>query len=366
MRKFLLMIGCLVILLNTACVNQQEPITGVPSSVITTTTPAQQNIHPFSAKADTLVSGDRLTLQQTYIKRNKEFSFSATVENFDTLYFRRGTTGYANGYVAIDNTKIEVYTYTDTQRQVCSAEHGLSITGHLQVTMSVNSREYLTVHIQNDTASYTTEEIPWGVCRGDIVIESQNSKLTNVSANWSAADLTAEIWILGDSYLSTLSNLRWPYHVLSAGYDACLYSGYPGATSSAMIKEWKHLLEYETPQYAVWCLGMNDPDQVDEFNINPSWQTAVKSFIKECETRNITPVLTTIPNTPDRNHVYKNEYVRNSGYRYIDFAAAVNATDKGSSWSDGMLSPDRVHPAAAGAQALAQQVLHDFPEITDP
>ncbi len=364
MRILLLIISCLCILFTTACVdaNSQadEP---VPPIVTTTTTTSPKNNHPFSVQADTMSHGDRLTLQQTYIKRNKEFSFSAAVEAFDTLYFRRGTTGYANGYVAIDNTKIEVYVYTNTPTPAYSVKHGLSITGTLNVTLSVNAQEYLTVHVQNETDSYTADGIPWVACRGEVIVESQNSTLKNISATWSATDLSKDIWILGDSYLSTLSNLSWPQHISSAGYDDCLYTGYPGATSGAMIKEWKLLLDYETPQYAVWCLGMNDMDQIDEFNINPSWLTSVKSFIKECEARNITPILTTIPNTPDRNNVYKNEYVRNSGYRYIDFAAAVNATEKGSPWTAGMLSSDLVHTTEKGAAALAAQFLEDFPEI---
>ena len=66
---------------------------------------------------------------------------------------------------------------------------------------------------------------------------------------------------------------------------------------------------------------------------------------------------------PDRLHSYKNEYVRTSGYRYIDFASAVGANEAGSGWGECMLSADQVHPTAAGAQALAEQVLLDLPGI---
>ena len=63
------------------------------------------------------------------------------------------------------------------------------------------------------------------------------------------------------------------------------------------------------------------------------------------------------------NH-YKNEYVKSSGYRYVDFAKAVGAENAGSQWYNGMLASDKIHPTKTGARALYQQVICDFPEIT--
>ena len=37
---------------------------------------------------------------------------------------------------------------------------------------------------------------------------------------------------------------------------------------------------------------------------------------------------------------FKNEVVKASGYKYIDFASAVGATEQGSPWLAGMLSGD--------------------------
>ena len=70
-----------------------------------------------------------------------------------------------------------------------------------------------------------------------------------------------------------------------------------------------------------------------------------------------------IPNVPDRINTFKNDIVKLSGLRYIDFAKAVNAEVTGASWYNGCLSSDNVHPTIAGAKALASQVLVDFPEI---
>ena len=82
-----------------------------------------------------------------------------------------------------------------------------------------------------------------------------------------------------------------------------------------------------------------------------------------CEEIGCIPILATIPNTPTVTNVYKNLVVKNSGYRYIDFAKAVNAESVNSTWYPNMLSNDNVHPTPLGARVLAMRVLIDFPEI---
>ncbi len=57
----------------------------------------------------------------------------------------------------------------------------------------------------------------------------------------------------------------------------------------------------------------------------------------------------------------KNKFVRESGYRYIDFDEAVS--DGIGNWKSGMLSNDGVHPSKAGAKIMADIFLIDFPEI---
>ena len=47
----------------------------------------------------------------------------------------------------------------------------------------------------------------------------------------------------------------------------------------------------------------------------------------------------------------------------FDFAAGVNATEKGSPWGAGMLSGDKVHPAKPGAKALYDQLKKDLSDI---
>ena len=140
-----------------------------------------------------------------------------------------------------------------------------------------------------------------------------------------------------------------------------MLTGYPGRKSQAGLDDFKQALTHGTPKYAIWCLGMNDGDSGDTVNV--SYLKCVLEFISICEENGITPILATIPSTPTVSNIYKNDWVRKSGYRYIDFARAVGGEELGSSWYEGMLHTDNVHPTESGAKALYAQFIADFPEI---
>ena len=117
---------------------------------------------------------------------------------------------------------------------------------------------------------------------------------------------------------------------------------------------------------------MNEPDTSTE--INSEWKTTLDKVISLCSENGIELILCTIPNVRGgavddtdisnaRNHSFKNEWIRNSGYRYIDFCKAVGADDN-VNWYDGMLSSDGVHPDVLGAEVLASKFIQDCYEIT--
>lgn len=152
------------------------------------------------------------------------------------------------------------------------------------------------------------------------------------------------------------------YYVDQYGYiDNLMIDGFPGEASNGSLIEFKTAIGCGNPRFAVWCSGMNDYSDVGT-TPNPAWQANTEEFIQLCLANNITPVLATIPTTPNKNNEGKNEFVKSSGYRYIDFAKAVGAGASGV-WYAGMLSSDNVHPTETGARALFMQALADFPEI---
>jgi hypothetical protein len=156
-----------------------------------------------------------------------------------------------------------------------------------------------------------------------------------------------------------------------------LLSARGGDNSEEEFAELQKCLNFGTPKYLLWCLGMNDAD-TDLTTVNASWLSYVQQVISFCNSNDIVPVLATIPNTPTRMHEAKNAWVKASGYRYIDFARAVHGesfvqdTDTWygagteNDYLESAATPSgRVHPTPLGAKALATQVLADFPEIME-
>ena len=82
-----------------------------------------------------------------------------------------------------------------------------------------------------------------------------------------------------------------------------------------------------------------------------------------CAANGIELIYGTIPSVPGQSNEKKNEYVRGTGKRYIDFAKAVGASSSGV-WYTGMLDEDNVHPTEAGAIALYHRAIADCPELT--
>ena len=139
-------------------------------------------------------------------------------------------------------------------------------------------------------------------------------------------------------------------------------NGSTGMTSRGAMIFFNALIQYGTPKLAVFATGMNDGS-----GTSTAYLTNRATFLSICEANGITPIFCTVPTVPTVNNEAKNEWVRGSNYRYIDFAGAVGA-DANGNWYAGMLDTGEspaVHPTAKGAKALYTQVLIDLPEIAD-
>ena len=174
--------------------------------------------------------------------------------------------------------------------------------------------------------------------------------LTGVTLAQDSDRFRKPIWFIGDSYTS-MSAARWTYQMVNTfGIDNFLVAGYAGAPSESMEPQLEIMLRFGTPKYLVWCMGMNDQA--------PIWLNWAKQVEMLCRERGITLIYQTIPkNNDNKNEI--NLYIQNSGYRYIDFVAAVM---RNGVWYPDM-DDDGTHPTQLGAKVLAGQILVDFPEI---
>ena len=183
---------------------------------------------------------------------------------------------------------------------------------------------------------------------------SSSITLTNVKLTATSPMFRKPIWVVGDSYVS-MYDARWTYQMVHTyGIDSFLLDGLAGGTSADMYAELVKLLTFGTPRYLVWCLGMND---------GYGWRFKQSAKLVEmlCRDKGIELIYTTIPYPTGSDRKEINDYIKASGYRYIDVYKAVSSDDNGT-WYAGM-NDDGTHPTVAGAKAIAAQVLVDFPEI---
>jgi len=310
-------------------------------------------------KRDYVQDGDIVRLESNAIKKNKTLTLSADILSLGAVELRHGKNIFGASSIIIDATMVTCRHYTTEPKDICAFPHGLTIEGQTRIVASAAKDGTLSLTIAANGYIFSKQEIPWSGTNGSIELESVGTAMENLVLFWDCENYADAIWMFGDSYF-TYYEERWPYYLLKQ-HDGFLLCGFPGAPSAAMYGDFLQALTHGTPKMAVWCLGMNDPDSED--GINASWQSYAERFLRECQERGIVPVLATVPNVPERIHCHKNAYIKKSGHRYIDFASAVGAEEKGSGWHGGMLSSDHVHPAAAGAQAMANQILLDLPEI---
>ena len=327
--------------------------------------------------------GQSVDIDDNSVLNNKHLTFTADLggDLKGTIFAGHGTEGYSAAYLEITENKLRILHDYAGIRVTSDVEHGLNITGFITVNIDVGYG-MATVTVMSRDGMYQFKG-QWAGRFGKVFIKPEGLSLGNVKAVWFSDDYKKDIYMIGDSYFNTADPNRWPHYLIRDGYKNHFMTGYPGMDCARGLFDFKLSLERGTPKFAVWCVGMNNADTKDE--INASYLATTSEFLKICRERGITPILSTIPSTPERYNHKKNEWVRAQGVRYIDFERAVGCTYSGENfcksyvlpdgreaknltgydWYPGMLNKDITHPIILGAQALYMQALIDFPEIME-
>ena len=295
------------------------------------------------------------------IRSNERIVFNADITSFASLEigFAWLHLGYKYNRFVIDDTNLTVYGYTGAQTV---HQHGLTFVNNIQVIIESNEMRTCKISIISNGSMYTVSDCT--IDRRRVVfpyVQSVGSVLPNAKLSWTCTDFNKSVWIFGDSYVAGYTD-KWFKYAYQNGYTKnCLFDAYGGEGSADSIESFMNLLEIAKPKTVVWCLGMNDGGDTDD-TPSSGWATVQNTLRSLCRDKNIELVLATIPTVPTINHEAKNANIRESGYRYIDFAKAVGANAFGV-WYGNMLSSDGVHPADDGAKALYGRILLDLPEI---
>lgn len=314
----------------------------------------------YKTSAVELTTGTTLAVASNIDSRKHDvIEFRGDISNFTSVTVGHGYQINHGMWVTVDDTNITTYDDEDSE-QVAQQPHGLTFSHFINVMIVRGDNNRALIEITTDGGMYRWENVAWSGNRGSVFAFCTGT-LTDAKLTSVFRDFNAPIFMFGDSYQSIGDSARYPYYLVQNGFTNFLAAGFPGASALHGIEAFRAIIAHATPKYVVWALGMNGSDSADA--VNTYWKDATDEVIATCASKNITLILATVPNVPERIQTFKNDYVRNSGKRYIDFAKAVGAEQLGATWYTGMLSSDNLHPTALGAQALYAQLLADFPEI---
>lgn len=327
-------------------------------------TPSEESTFKAFSVNGTLAQNEALTTPRVSISKNMAIIAKIDGE-IESVNVGVSIGGYYGRYINLTPTEIKVYSGSASNLDN-TFEHGLTL-GETTIILISRDLGLATLKLFNNNGEVYECSFPWGVSSGDVKLVNIGNGSIDGYLSFMPRDINEKIWLFGDSYFSYESTERWLYYLLNYGYKTNLINAMGGESTIHAIAALNNLISLGAkPKYIVWCMGMNDGD--DGQTPNSIWLTNTQTMLDICEQNNILPILATIPTVPARNHTKKTEWVRNSGYRYIDFAKAVEVDGttywKGWGTTTAMLSSDEVHPTAYGAKALASAAFAGCPELT--
>ena len=275
------------------------------------------------------------------------YTFVADIDSFGengAIYIGRGKNTVSGSYVEINSAFVKIHT-NGTSNEITSDNriHGRKISGYISVDVVVSSgKATVTVHTVDGSA--VISDLAWVGSNGEIFASCENAELSNASFAWYTNAYDNGVWVVGDASVGLDAGNNWTNIASGYGYGDFLSIGNEALDSAAALEVFKLSLEINTPKFAVWSFIH---ESGEEYN------AALAEFISTCEAKNITPILTTHSPAIEPANTAKNEAVRNSGKRYIDFAAAAE--------NAGVV--DQGIYTAYGAQILFARVMIDFAEI---
>lgn len=311
-----------------------------------------------------LILADRLDIKKG-CQYSVNFKFDGAFDDNTTIVIGCGVDGYMSSRLIIAKDIVDTFISGSLYKTFA---HGLTFSQFLCVNLEIPSTAAngaATIRINTLGGEFIvnpSNDTYFPNCNGKIFLRP-SINVSDVAFSYAVTDLAYDAIVFGDSYISLADGNRWPYFMMTRGNHRFALCGFSGAKSLDAIQSFREVASKKMPKYVVWALGMNDADESS--SVNSSWRECIEEVRDWCSQNDRELILCTIPNVPSISHIYKNDYVRNSGNRYIDFAKAVDAEGAGASWYNGMLSSDGVHPTEVGAKALYYRILLDFPEIAN-
>lgn len=316
-----------------------------------------------SVFVQTLSASELINIDVPNIKFEKVISFHANVVSSGEIEISHGQSSWYNsGKIRVNASSVKYYTFTGQDNLEIELQHGLTISNTISISLNVNGVETMEngmpriadLTVESNGKIFNTR-MKWNGCNEKVQAKIISGEYTNCTLNFWSQDYKKDIWAYGDSYFD-----YWPLLAKKNGYGNFLCDGSSGRASNGALNSLKLGLTHGTPKKILWCMGMNDPDSSTA--ISAVYKKVIDEVVTLCDELGIELIITTIPNVPDRNHNYKNEYIKSLGKRIVDVSKAIGADDS-ANWFDGFLSSDKVHPSDTGARAIMSYMITSVPEL---
>lgn len=280
------------------------------------------------------------------IKHGKIYTFTCRFTGDFDINIMHGTLAYSDGAIKINNTRYNDRNFR-TNGWNKSVELGFTAKDFLSVVVKEKEFQEGADVIIISSTGMKKAEIQWNGCQGKIYGYVTSGNITDAKLSVSFSNVYKNTWFFGDSYFDI-----WPPLLESMTKGNYMVDGHSGRTSEKAYASLLANLKYHIPQTIVWCMGMNDND-TDNNNPNISWRHCLDYVMSICKYLGINLILSTIPLVPKRFNRAKNQYVRESGNKYIDVNKAVGA-DISTEWYEGFCL-DGIHPTELGGYAIAAE-----------
>ena len=306
--------------------------------------------------AQTLGVGSTLEITNSpNLKSNHSVTFNANLGTMGKIKISHGEINYRTAKIEIDDTYLYTYKWK-TGELLSTTPHGLTFVDFIIINIATDSPDNkANVTITTNGGTYT-QEVQWCGSYSNVKVVSTDAVLNDCVLTIGGFGLFQDIWLFMDSYGDLI-----PEALNSLGYNNYMLDAYSGRDSEEGYASLLSDLQIGKPKILLWMLGGNDPDSNNA--INPSYKTILDTLIAKCREVGVYLIVSTIPNMPERVNKHKNDYIRQSGVSYVDIAKAVGADYVGSSWYNGLLQVDNVHPTLYGAEIIAKVVANEVPVI---
>lgn len=319
-----------------------------------------------------------LTLNTTYtpqlprIHDNFILQFEVSGD-IDNIYLGMGYLKTQGLWLEVTPTKVYMKGGSgDTQRSEYT--HGLTLGTNTIVKIWRNNYEN-DLHFSVETEKmdvYENTFTPTGQFAGQVFARNVAATEKNLSliGSYSIKRVTADVWIVGDSYCGCHTLNCWPYHLIQTGVKSFFIEEENGLGASDALNDFiLFSSKNSAPKLLVWAIGMNN--SADSGGVPPSvWVTVTNTIVEWCKKRNVKLAFVTIPTIPTKDNSAKNTYLRSlasDNIIIVDAAAAVEKegtqTWKYYGTANAFIGADEIHPSEYGAKAIFTEVLRKLPEI---